>query len=79
MNIKIRKENQDGIVKIETSGNVKEIMINKDILHPEGESIAVCFRGKSSSGIVEFTPGEIERLYRSVKSRLHLIKGIKKI
>jgi len=79
MQIKIRKQNPDGIVKLETSGDVKEILINEDIVHPEQESISLCFRGKSSSGIVDLTPSEFEKLYDSVKNRLHLIKGIRRL
>jgi len=79
MQIKIRKQNKDGIVKMETSGIVKEIAINEDLLHPDQESISVCFRGKSSSGIVDFTPAEIEKLYYSIRNRIHLIKGFKRL
>jgi hypothetical protein len=77
MIIKIRKQNSDGIVRVETSGEVKEVLINEDILHPDKESVSLCFRGKNSSGIVDMTPREIEILYDSVKSRMHLIKGFK--
>ncbi|NOZ81163.1 MAG: hypothetical protein GXP63_05835 [DPANN group archaeon] len=77
MQIKIRKQNQDGIVRMETSGEVKEILINEDILHPNKESISICFRGKSSSGIIDMTPAEIEQLYQTVRSRMHLIKAFK--
>lgn len=79
MQIKIKKQNKDGIVRVETSGNVKEIAINEDLLHPDQESISVCFRGESSSGIVDFTPAEIEELYDSVRNRIHLIKGFRKL
>ena len=79
MQIKVKKENQDGMARFETSGEVKEILINEDLLHPNKESISVCFRGQSSSGIVDFSPEEIERLYDSVKNRIHLIKGFKRL
>lgn len=78
MKIKLLKENKDGIMRVETSGEVKEIIINEDLLHPNAESISVCYRGKSSSGIIDFTPVEIEHLYGAVKNRMHLIKGIKR-
>ena len=77
MNIKLRKQNKDGILKVETKGDIKEVQINEDFMKPNEESIAVCFKGKESSGIVEFSPQEIEQLYNSVKQRTHLIKGIK--
>lgn len=77
MMIKMRKQNQDGIVRVESSGEVREVLINEDILHPDNESISVCWRGKNSSGIVDMTPREIEMLYDTVKKRIHLIKGFK--
>jgi|SaaInlStandDraft_6_1057023.scaffolds.fasta_scaffold375740_1 hypothetical protein len=79
MQVKVRKENSDGIVRVETSGKIKEVMINEDMLHPNNESISICFRGKSSSGIIDLTPSEFELLYESVKSRIHLIKGFKRL
>jgi len=78
MDIRVRKENADGIVRLESSGEVKEVLVNEDILNPNKESISVCYRGKSSSGIVDFTPSEIERIYHAVQNRMHLIKGFKK-
>lgn len=79
MQIKLRKQNEDGIIRLESSGEVKEVLINEDILHPNKESISVCYRGKNSSGIIDFTPKEIEMLYDKVKSRIHLIKGFKRL
>lgn len=77
MNIKTKKQNEDGIVRLESSGEIKEILINEDFLHPDAASVAICFRGKSSSGILEMSPKEIEKLYSIVGKKLHLIKGIK--
>jgi galactose-1-phosphate uridylyltransferase len=79
MQVKIRKENKDGLVKLETKGSVAEILINEDFLNPKGESIAICFKGEHSSGIVEFSTKEIEHIMESIKPRLHLIKKIKRI
>jgi len=77
MKIRVRKNNHDGSVRLETSGMVKEVLINEDFMHPNAESISVCFKGKHSSGIVDFTPKEIEEVYHSVKGKMHLIKGMK--
>jgi len=78
MKIKVRKQNKDGIVRLETSGQVKEVLINEDIFNPKGESVSVCFKGIDSSGIVEFSTKEIEQLMKSVKNRMHLIKSFGK-
>ena len=66
------------MVRLETSGEIKEILINEDMLHPEAESISLCFRGENSSGIIDLTPAEVEKLYGSVRRRMHLIKGLKR-
>lgn len=78
MNVKIRKKNQDGHVRLETRGNIKEVLINEDFLHPNKESVSVCFKGKNSSGIIEMKPEEIDEIYDAVKGRVHLIKGMKR-
>ena len=77
MQIKIKKQNKDGVVRLESSGEIKEVIINEDFLEPDKESVSVCFRGKDSSGILDLSPDELTRLYNSVKNRLHLIKGFK--
>jgi len=77
MKVKTKKENADGIVRLETSGQLKEILINEDFMHPKDASIALCFKGQSSSGIVELTPEEIDLIYKKVAPKMHLLKGIK--
>lgn len=77
MKLRVKKINADGHMRMETSGEIKEVLINEDFMHPDDESISVCFKGKSSSGIIDFTPEEIEKLYNSVKGKTHLIKGFK--
>ncbi len=77
MQIKTKKQNSDGIVKLETSGELKEIIINEDFMNPNDASIALCFRGKSSSGIIELTPKEVEILNKELSKKIHLLKDIK--
>ena len=77
MKAKIKKVNLDGVVRLETSGEIEEVLINEEFLHPEGESISLCFRGKNSSGIIELRTDEFEKMYNTVKRKLHLIKGFK--
>ena len=77
MRIKARYINSGGFIKIENFVNIKEVMINEDFLHPENESIAIGFRNKDSSGIIEFTVEEFEKMANTVKKKIHLIKGFK--
>lgn len=79
MKIKVRKENKDGNVRLETSGIIKEVLIKEDILYPEGESVAICFKGKDSSGIIELSVKELEELMHNVRGRMHLIKGFERL
>lgn len=77
MKIRVKKQNQDGIVKLETSGQIKEIIINEDIMHTKDASISVCFRGKNSSGILELTPKEINILQKELELKKHLFENVK--
>jgi len=69
MNIKVKKKNSDGIVKMETSGKFREIIIKKDFLKPKNTSLALCFIGKQSSGIVEMTEKELEDIFNEIKRK----------
>jgi hypothetical protein len=77
MNIKTKKANADGHVRLETSGELREILINEDFLNPKKAKISLCFKGKSSSGIVEITPKELEIINHKVSPGLDLMKGVK--
>ncbi len=77
MNLKIRRINKDGQTRVESSGEIKEVLINEDFLNPGSESISICFKGINSSGIIDLSPKELEMISSSVKNRMHLIKGIK--
>ena len=79
MQVKVKKSNVDGVTRLEVMGRVREILINEDFMNPDKEMISVCFRGKSSSGIIDFTPKELEDIMQAVKGRMHLIKGMKQI
>ncbi len=79
MQIKIRGKNQDGHTRLETKGELKDVLINEDFLHPNRESVSVCFRGKDSSGIIDLTPDEIDEIYAAVRNRIHLIKGVRRM
>ena len=77
MKIKTKKQNEDGIVRLETAGEIKEVIINEDFLNPKSVSVAICFRGKNSSGIIEMTPEEIESFYQNVAPKMNLLKASK--
>jgi len=77
MKIKAKKHNADGVVRLETSGQIKEVLINEDFLKPKEASVSICFRGKSSSGIVEMNIKELESLYNNVAPKISMLKNVK--
>jgi len=77
MEIKTKKQNSDGIVRLETSGEVKEIIFKEDFLKLKESSVQICFRGKSSSGIIKLSPKELEKIYKDTIPKLNLLKGVK--
>ncbi|MBI2208508.1 hypothetical protein HYU50_03355 [Candidatus Woesearchaeota archaeon] len=77
MRMKIRYANAGGFTRIENFVDLKEVMINEDFLHPENESIALGFRNKDSSGIIELTSKEFEFLADKVRKKTHLLKGVR--
>lgn len=79
MNIKIRSLDKNSNFRLENRTSIQEIIINEDLFHPESESIAIGFKNENSSGLIEITPSEFEKLYDQVKNKLHLIKGFKRL
>lgn len=77
MNLKTKKKNPNGIVRLEASGEIKEILVNEDLIKPKEALISVCFRGENSSGIVELKPKELEGIYKSAMERAGLLKDVK--
>ena len=68
MQLRLRIKNKDGIVRIENSTKIQEVMINEDLLHPDQESIAIGFRNQDSSGIIDMTVAEFEQFYGNIGS-----------
>lgn len=79
MNIKLKSLGKDSKFRIENKTQIKEIIISENLFRPQDESIAMGFRNNSSSGLIELTPAEFEKLYEAVKNKLHLIKGFKRL
>jgi hypothetical protein len=77
MNIKTKKKNKDGFVRLETSGDIKEVLFKEDFLKPKQAGIAICFKGKDSSGIVELSPKEMEAIIHDFTGKMDLLKSAK--
>ena len=76
MRIKIRYANSSGFTKLENFAEIKEVMINEDFMHPDNEAIALGFKNKDSSGIIEFTVKEFDKIVNTVGMKKHLIKSM---
>ena len=77
MQIKSKKHNADGLVRLETSGQLKEIIINEDFLNPDKASVALCFKGKDSSGIVHLSLNEVKFLAREIEPKISNMEKVK--
>jgi hypothetical protein len=77
MDVKTKKQIYGKIARLETSGEVKEIIFKQDFMKPNESVVQVCFRGKSSSGIVELNKTELEKIYKDTIPKMNLLKNSK--
>lgn len=63
--------------RLETSGEIRDVLINQDFMEPKKVSVSLCFRGKESSGIIDLYPEEIELINKEVSARKKLFKRAK--
>jgi hypothetical protein len=79
MHIKIKYLNENGSVRVENSVDIREVLIREHLMDKEKKKIAIGFTNDYSSGLIEFSPEEFDKLIRSAKDKVHLIKGMKVI
>lgn len=79
MEIKIKYLNEKGAVRIENSVDIREVLIREHLLDKGKKKISVGFTNDYSSGLLEFSPEEFDRLMKSAKDKVHLIKGMRVI
>ncbi|MBI5803159.1 hypothetical protein HY448_00555 [Candidatus Pacearchaeota archaeon] len=77
MNVRTKKQHNDDILRLETSGEIREIILNEDFLNPKQISVLVCFRGENSSGIVELTPEEVKKIHSELQSKKKAVGKVK--
>jgi hypothetical protein len=76
MIIKLKKLHNGRVIRVAGSGDIKEIIINENLLEPKGASISLFFRGMNSSGIIELNKKEVEILNKELVSKIHLFKDV---
>lgn len=62
-----------------SGGEIKEVLLNADLIDSKKKNISICFRGNRDSGIVELSHKEAEDLLDTLKKELNVIKEIKVI
>ncbi len=77
MIVRTKKLHDHGIARVEASGEIKEIIINEDLMHPKHMTVSVCFRGHNGSGIVELTPKEVDEIQKELSSKKKMLGKVK--
>lgn len=77
MHTRIKKLRDGQVYRTEASGDIKEVLIHSNMIQPEKAKISICFKGNNSSGIIELTESEANELYKTLSSKIGLIKDIR--
>ena len=77
MKIKVKKLEHGEVKRVESRASINEVLSSYDILNPESAVIQVCFRGLNSSGILELSAHEAEKLSKSLAPLIKLKKKTK--
>jgi len=73
MIVKTKKQVAGKVERLETSGEIKEIVAKEDFMNPKEVVFEVCFRGDDSAGVVELTKEEVKILHKEVISKKRLL------
>lgn len=74
MNIKVKTWGKESSIRFENKNVIKEIDLQADFMSPKSECIQICFQNKESSGIIEISRAEYNKIVNSVKPRLDAFK-----
>ena len=67
MIIKSKRTENGNIRKLSAGGEIKECFVKENILESKKANVQVCFRGNVSSGILELSMDEVEKIYNTLK------------
>lgn len=73
MIIKLKKENNEGIVRVESKTLIKDVIVNADAIDSSKEAIAIAFKTKNDSGFIELSKDEINFLFKKLNEKKHLM------
>ncbi len=74
MRIRVKEERILGKNRIDAKTKIDNIGVKEDLLDPDGENIAIFFKGRDSSGIINLSRSEFESLEKSINRKKKLIK-----
>jgi hypothetical protein len=77
MKVRVKSMELGKVRRLETSGEIRDVLINQDFMEPKKVSVSLCFRGNGSSGIIDLYPEEIDMLNKEIDSRKKLFKRAK--
>jgi len=67
MIVKSKRTENGNIKKLSAGGEIKECFVKENILEPKKANVQVCFKGNVSSGILELSMDEVEKIYNTLK------------
>ena len=73
VNIKFKKQTSNGIIRLESKSEIKDLFVNADISNSKKEAIAIAFKTNSDSGFIELSKDEINFIIRKLNAKRHLI------
>ena len=81
MIVKSKRSENGQTRKLSAGGEIKECFVKENILEPKKAQVQVCFRGNVSSGILELSTDEVEKIYNTIKktkpSKIKVLKDYK--
>ena len=67
MIVKSKRSENGNIRKLSVGGEIKECFVKENIMDPKKAQVQVCFKGNVSSGILELSTDEIEKIHNTIK------------
>ena len=73
MRVRAKKIFDGRVMKLESGGEIKEVLFNEDFSVDDGLVVDICFRDKASSGIVSLSRDEARNLCDTLEKNLKVI------
>ncbi len=74
MQVRLKRRGAWGAQRINSLAKIDNVIIKENLMAPEKENVAIFFRGRDSSGIINFSREEANSFIDSVRNRLELVK-----